>query len=103
LPIRISDEEKSSSAEDAMSEFLIEPSTNNVLQSLLPHYVEIQVRGGIIEALASEHSARMLAMKNATENANQLTDDLTLTYNKLRQERITYEIADIVTARVSVE
>lgn len=84
-------------------EFQIEPSPTRVLDALLPHYIETQVRGSIYQALASEHSARMIAMKNATENAKNLIGDLTLSYNRLRQERITYEIADIVTARLSVQ
>ena len=82
------------------AEFLIEPSMHEVLDALLPHYVEIQVRNAILEASASEHSARMMAMKNATDNANFLIDDLTVAYNRLRQEKITYEIADIVTAQM---
>ena len=84
-------------------EFLIEPDPNTVMNSLLPHYLENQIRSAIFEAEASEHSARMIAMKNATDAALDLMDDLTLQYNKARQEKITYEIADIVTARMAVE
>jgi F-type H+-transporting ATPase subunit gamma len=91
-----------SDMEGFVNEFIIEPSRSQVLESLLPHYVEIQIRSSILEALASEHSARMIAMKNATENANGLISDLTLAYNKLRQEKITYEIADMITARFSM-
>lgn len=86
----------------ALSEFLIEPDPLTVLETLLPHYLEIQVRTAVLQAEASEHSARMIAMKNATDNALSLTDDLTLEYNRLRQEKITYEISDIVTARIAV-
>ncbi|MBI4130430.1 ATP synthase F1 subunit gamma [Candidatus Roizmanbacteria bacterium] len=84
-------------------DMLIEPSPDRVLNALLPHYIEVQLRTAILEALASEHSARMIAMKNATDNARGLIDDLTLAYNRARQEKITYEIADIVTARISME
>lgn len=84
-------------------EFLIEPSPEEVLNSLLPHYLEIQLRSSILEAEASEHSARMLAMKNATDNALSLIAELTLEYNKLRQEAITYEIADMIRTKVAME
>lgn len=84
-------------------EFLIEPSPQEVLGALLPHYVENQIRSAMLEADASEHSARMIAMKNATDAALDLMDGLTLVYNKARQEKITNEIADIVTARLAVE
>jgi len=69
----------------------------------LINYLENQVRDAIMESAASEHSARMIAMKNATDNALELMDLLTLEYNKARQEKITYEIAEIVTARLAVE
>lgn len=87
----------------SFNEFVLEPDAQTILESLLPHYLENQVRTAIYEAEASEHSARMIAMKNATDAALDLIDDLTLVYNKARQEKITYEIADIVTARLAVE
>lgn len=91
-------------AEDiSTGEFLIEPNIHDVLDSLLPHYLENQIRSAILEAEASEHSARMVAMKNATQAAFDLMSELTLIYNKARQEKITNEIADIVTARLAVE
>ncbi len=83
--------------------YLIEPSVAQVFDALLPHYIENQVRDAILQAEASEHSARMIAMKNATDNALSLMDELTLVYNKARQEKITYEISDMVTARLAVE
>lgn len=106
LPITLSIPESDAftqKADEFSQEFLIEPTASEVLKSLLPHYVEIQLRTAILEATASEHSARMIAMKNATDNANGLIDEFTLMYNRLRQEKITYEIADMVTARVSME
>jgi F-type H+-transporting ATPase subunit gamma len=66
-----------------------------VLEQLLPRFVEMQVYHAILESIASEQSARMVAMKSATDNANELIGDLTLLYNKARQEAITKEILDI--------
>ncbi len=66
-----------------------------VLAELLPRFVEMQLYHAILESIASEQSARMVAMRNATENANELIEDLTLTYNKTRQEMITTELLDI--------
>lgn len=83
--------------------FAIEPTIPEVFNELLPHYLENQIRDALLQAEASEHSARMIAMRNATDNAQNLTDELTLIYNKARQEKITYEISDIVTARLAVE
>lgn len=88
---------------DKFAEFLIEPGVDEVLESLLPHYIENQIRASIFEAEASEHSARMIAMKNATDSALDIMDELTLIMNKVRQEKITFEIADMVTARLAVE
>jgi F-type H+-transporting ATPase subunit gamma len=77
-------------------EYLYEPDRRAILDTLLPRFTELQVYQAILESLASEHSARMVAMRNATENANELLDDLTLTYNRARQEAITKEMLDIV-------
>ncbi|MBU0619363.1 ATP synthase F1 subunit gamma [Patescibacteria group bacterium] len=84
-------------------EYLFEPSQQQVINKLLPFYLEIQIRDAILEAIASEHSARMMAMKNATDNAYSLVDGLTLEYNKVRQQAITAEISDITTAKISME
>src|SRR5205823_2953458 len=83
-------------------EFLFEPSPEQVLGDLLPHYINFQVYQILLEAKASEHSARMVAMKNATDNANQLIKDLTLEYNKLRQTNITKELLEIATAQMAM-
>jgi len=66
-----------------------------VLGGLLPRFVEMRVFHAILESIASEQSARMVAMRNATDNANELIGDLTLSYNEARQESITNEILDI--------
>lgn len=84
-------------------EVLYEPSPKKILDLLLPFYLETQVREAILEAEASEHSARMMAMKNATENALALMDGLILEFNKARQQSITTEISDITTAKISLE
>jgi F-type H+-transporting ATPase subunit gamma len=84
------------------TEFMFEPSAEHVLENLLPHYINFQVYQILLEAKASEHSARMVAMKNATDNANQLIKDLTLEYNKLRQNNITKELLEIATAQMAM-
>lgn len=86
-----------------ISEFLVEPSFDFIFEALLPHCLEIQVRTAILSAEASEQVARMIAMKNATDNAQALVKDLTLEYNQTRQQGITAEIADIVTAKKAFE
>ena len=84
------------------TEYLFEPNPTEVLGNLLPHYVNFQVYQFLLEAKASEHSSRMVAMKNATDNAKQLIKDLTLEYNKLRQANITKELLEITTAQMAM-
>jgi len=79
----------------ATVEYIYEPDPRTILDTVLPRFTELQIYQALLEALASEHSARMVAMRNATENANDLLDDLTLTYNRARQESITKEMLDI--------
>ena len=76
-------------------DYIYEPGPGVVLGELLPRFVEMQVYHAILESIASEQSARMVAMRNATDNANELTQELTLMYNKARQESITKELLDI--------
>jgi len=83
-------------------EYLFEPGPEAVLGALLPHYMNFQVYQILLEAKASEHSSRMVAMKNATDNAKQLIKDLTLEYNKLRQANITKELLEITTAQMAL-
>ncbi len=83
-------------------EYLFEPSAEGVLGGLLPHYLNFQVYQFLLEAKASEHSARMVAMKNATDNAKQIIKDLTLEYNKLRQANITKELLEITSAAMAM-
>jgi F-type H+-transporting ATPase subunit gamma len=79
------------------NQFIFEPSPAAVLQQLLPRYVATRLFQAVLEAKASEESSRMVAMKNATENAEELIDDLTLAYNKVRQSNITREMIEIAT------
>ena len=76
-------------------EYIYEPGPGEVLGQLLPRFVEMQVYHAILESIASEQSARMVAMRNATDNGKELVDELTLMYNKARQESITRELLDI--------
>jgi F-type H+-transporting ATPase subunit gamma len=67
-----------------------------VLDDLVPRYIETQIYQGLLEAVASEHSARMVAMQNATDNAKDMIEDLKLTMNKVRQETITKELLEVI-------
>ena len=87
---------------DPMVGYLFEPNAEVVLDSRLPYYISYQVFQMILDARASEHSARMVAMKNATDNANQFIKDLTLEYNKMRQAGITIELLEIATAQMAM-
>jgi F-type H+-transporting ATPase subunit gamma len=77
-------------------DYLYEPSREAVLAEILPRYVEMLIYEAVLEGIASEQSARMVAMRNATDAANDMIGELTLTYNKARQEQITKELLDIV-------
>jgi F-type H+-transporting ATPase subunit gamma len=96
------EEESGATEEDAMSAFKFEPSPQEVLNALLPFYVGNELYAMILNARASEQSARMVAMKNATDNAKSLIKDLTLEYNKIRQAAITTEILEISTAQMAM-
>jgi F-type H+-transporting ATPase subunit gamma len=79
----------------AQTEFLYEPSPTAILNEILPRFTELQIYQAALESLASEHSARMVAMRNATDNAAVLVDELTLLRNRVRQAGITAELLDI--------
>ena len=83
--------------------YIYEPDERPVLDALLPRYVEMQLYHFLLEGIASEQSARMVAMRNATDNANVMVDDLTLVMNKARQETITKELLDIIGGVAAVE
>jgi len=81
---------------DGSQNYEYEPNAQAILEEIVPRFTELQIYQAFLESKASEHSARMVAMRNASENASQLVDDLTLEYNKARQAAITSEILDIV-------
>jgi len=83
--------------------YLFEPGLDIIVDEVLPRLIEIQLYQGILESSASEHSARMVAMKNASENAGEMIKELNLTYNKARQAAITQEIAEIAGGAAALE
>jgi F-type H+-transporting ATPase subunit gamma len=87
--------EQAEGAETENDEYLFEPSAEAVLSRLLPHFVAVDLYRAVLENQASEQSARMIAMRNSTDNANELIEDLTLVYNKTRQATITREMIEI--------
>ncbi len=102
LPIDLQNIENTPGVQQEQGEFLIEPNAGELLDDLLTHYVEMKVYQALLETKASEHSARMIAMQNATNNAKELVSDLTLTYNQTRQANITTELLEITTAQVAM-
>ena len=99
LPVEIDLNEN----EKVNNEFLYEPSLNKVSEALIPRYIETSIFNSILDSVASEHSARLVAMQNATDNANELKQDLTLDLNKARQQQVTSEILDIVGGALALE
>ncbi len=86
----------------ASSNFNYEPDEDVVLKDLLPRFAEVQIYQALLEAIASEHSARMVAMRNATDNAKDLRRELSLTYNKTRQANITKEVSEIASGAAAL-
>ena len=82
-------------AHEGYADYIFEPTPADVLNDLLPRYVEIQLYQAILEGIASEHSARMVAMRSASDNAKEIQQELTLSYNKARQAQITREVSEI--------
>jgi F-type H+-transporting ATPase subunit gamma len=82
-------------AHEGYADYIFEPSAADVLNDLLPRYVEVQLYQAILEGIASEHSARMVAMRSASDNAKEIQQELTLSYNKARQAQITREVSEI--------
>ena len=85
------------------NDYVFEPEQKKLLETLLPKIVETQIFQAVLESVASEHSARMVAMKNATDAANDMVRDLTLTFNKIRQAGITREISEISAGKAALE
>jgi F-type H+-transporting ATPase subunit gamma len=93
LPVQPPEE---SAAQGATPEYIFEPDVSSIFSELLPRYLETQIYQPLLETVASFYSAQMVAMKNATDSANELLADLTLTYNKIRQSSITTQILEVV-------
>ena len=83
-------------------EYLFEPNAKQISDWLLPYFVELVVYHYFLEAKAAEHSSRMITMKNASENANEIVSELNLNYNKARQNQITSQIAEIAAASMAM-
>ena len=94
---------KQSEEDHNFSNHIFEPSQLDLISDFAPKYVFIMIYRCILDSLASEHAARMVAMQNATDNANELVDDLTLDLNKARQESITSELLDLVGGMSAIE
>lgn len=84
-------------------EYTIEPDPSSLMEKLIPYQVEMSIYQAILEARATEHSARMVAMKSASDNARDLIGSLTLDYNSARQSQVTSELLDVTTARMAIE
>lgn len=105
LPIKTKDIMESLKEEDkeeALGEYLFEPDPIALLDYVLIHHIQIKIYQALLETKASEHSARMMAMQNATDNALELVSDLNLTYNQTRQANITKELLEITTAQAAM-
>lgn len=101
LPIRA--EEITIETDKLTTDYLFEPKAEAIFSKLLPQYIELQLYHVLLESVASEHSARMVAMKNANDNALDIVNELTLEYNQARQAKITNELLDVVSARMALE
>jgi F-type H+-transporting ATPase subunit gamma len=89
--------------DDSSEEVLFEPNLSELLDFVVTHYVSVKIYQALLETKASEHSARMIAMQNATDNAKELVTDLTLSYNQTRQAGITNELLEITSALAALE
>lgn len=100
LPIRA---EEITAGTELSTDYLFEPRADVIFSKLLPQYIELQLYHVLLESVASEHSARMVAMKNANDNALDIVYELTLECNQARQAKITNELLDVVSARMALE
>lgn len=105
LPIRKEElaVEKQGTRNKGQGEFLFEPDASIVLSAMLPRMVEAALYQAVLESVASEHSARMVAMRSATDSAGEMIDDLTFTFNQARQASITREISEIAAGKAALE
>lgn len=103
LPLTESDLEENRAEDSTLTNYEFEPDKDSLLAVILPQYAESLIYGSLLEAKASEHAARMTAMKAATDNAKELIDELSLEYNRARQAAITQEITEIVGGAAALE
>ena len=103
LPVKFDEKDFENQEQNLFKNYLIEPSAEEIMHSLLLNYIEQKIRFAVIQTQAGEHSARMMAMQNATMNATDILLNLKLLGNKLIQEKITNELLDMITAKESVE
>jgi len=103
LPVKIEISEAETKDLKEPRDYLIEPAPETIVDSLLRSYVQEAIKNSIIESEASEHSSRMISMKNATDNATHVIYNLTMLRNKIRQENITNELLDMISAKASVD
>jgi F-type H+-transporting ATPase subunit gamma len=96
LPVQPPVDDESSDQKAQTVDYIYEPDASEIFKALLPRYVDVQIYQALLESISSQLSAQMIAMKNATDSANELIDDLTLTYNKARQAAITMQILEVV-------
>lgn len=102
LPISPLEIDDPSELIESAGEYMFEPSAKEILDWLLPYYIENELYFAMLEAKASEHSARMIAMKNASDNAKEIVSVLNLEYNRSRQAHITQELQEITTATLAL-
>lgn len=100
---QMSKDEQADQTKTTASEYLFEPDPQKVLDRMLPRLIETMLYQALLESAASEHSARMMAMRNATDSASEMLKELTFTYNRIRQASITQEIAEISSGKAAIE
>ena len=103
LESRKNQDRDASARDDNTEEFIFEPNLSELLDFVVTHYVSVKIYQALLETKASEHSARMMAMQTATDNAKELVSDLTLSYNQTRQAGITNELLEITSALAALE
>lgn len=103
LPLTPSIRESNEPLNEDSREYTFEPSPDEVLEALLPKLVEMQIYRAVLETNASEHAARMMAMRSASDSAGELIDDLTLSFNQVRQAAITQDLSEISASRAALE
>lgn len=103
LPRKYRKETQEALHAEGVGEYVLEPSADDILKTILPQLTEMQVYEAVLEAGASEHSARMVAMRAASDNATELLGDLTIVYNQTRQAKITSELAELSAAKAALK